>query len=121
MSSYECTMKLFGSFLMKPSGNIGVYDPAEIYQRHQLQSYMKLSMVKLGHHLIFFFLYLYRFCLHSLLIYHFVIHGVDFTNVKLTLSLNSNYGLIQGLMRRLLMSQVYLIPLHKLIVNVISY
>jgi len=48
-------------FLSKPSGNIGLYDPAEIHNRHQLSRYMTQSMVKLGFHLLFFFFYLYRF------------------------------------------------------------
>jgi hypothetical protein len=46
-------------YLLKPSGNLGVFDPAEIYNRHLLKSYMKESLVKLGYHLVFFFLYLY--------------------------------------------------------------
>jgi len=48
-------------YLSKPSGNIGLYDPAEIHNRHQLSTYMTQCMVKLGFHLLFFFLYLYRF------------------------------------------------------------
>jgi hypothetical protein len=46
-------------WVTKPSGNIGLYDPAEIHNRHQLKSYMTQCMIKLGYHLIFFFLYLY--------------------------------------------------------------
>ena len=54
-------MLLFVRYLSKPSGNIGFFDPAEIHNRHQLSSYMTQCMVKLGFHLLFFFLYLYRF------------------------------------------------------------
>ncbi|KAI0215212.1 cornichon-like protein 4 [Lamellibrachia satsuma] len=46
-------------FFSKPSGYIGVYDPAEIHNRNQLKGYMQEAMVKLGYHLIFFFVYLY--------------------------------------------------------------
>ncbi|KAL5008874.1 hypothetical protein ScPMuIL_014455 [Solemya velum] len=46
-------------FLTKPSGNIGLYDPAEIHNRHQLKSYMRDNLIKLGVHLVFFFVYLY--------------------------------------------------------------
>ena len=55
---------MFGSydfrFFSKPSGYIGVYDPAEIHNRNQLKGYMQEAMVKLGYHLVFFFVYLYR-------------------------------------------------------------
>ncbi|XP_064622725.1 protein cornichon homolog 4-like [Lineus longissimus] len=45
---------------MKPSGYIGVYDPAEIHNRQLLKGYMKEAMVKLGWHLLFFFIFLYN-------------------------------------------------------------
>lgn len=50
---------LLHRYISKPSGNIGLYDPAEIHNRHQLSSYMTQCMVKLGFHLLFFFFYLY--------------------------------------------------------------
>ncbi|XP_067682040.1 protein cornichon homolog 4-like [Haliotis asinina] len=46
-------------FLVNPSGNIGMFDPTEIHNRQQLKLYMKESLVRLGFHLIFFFVYLY--------------------------------------------------------------
>ncbi|XP_077998548.1 protein cornichon homolog 4-like [Glandiceps talaboti] len=50
-------------FITVPSGNTGLYDPTEIHNRGQLKYYMKLSMVKLGFHLLFFFIYLYSMIL----------------------------------------------------------
>lgn len=46
-------------FMNKPPGNVGFYDPAEIYNRHELRWFLKEAMVKLGFHVVFFFLYLY--------------------------------------------------------------
>merc|ERR1711976_1140749 len=46
-------------YVQKPSGNIGVFDPAEIHNRQLLKGYMKEAMCKLGYHLVFFFSYLY--------------------------------------------------------------
>ncbi|ELU11223.1 hypothetical protein CAPTEDRAFT_227547 [Capitella teleta] len=46
-------------YVKTPSGNIGVYDAAEIHNRQLLKSFMKEAMVKLGHHLVFFFIFLY--------------------------------------------------------------
>ncbi|XP_074631758.1 protein cornichon homolog 4-like [Acropora palmata] len=46
-------------FKNKPPGNVGLYDPAEIYNRHELRWFLKEAMVKLGFHVVFFFLYLY--------------------------------------------------------------
>lgn len=43
-----------------PMGNMGVFDPTEIHNRGQLKSHMKESMIKLGYHLLCFFIYLYR-------------------------------------------------------------
>ena len=51
---------LFYRFMNKPPGNVGLYDPAEIYNRHELRWFLKEAMVKLGFHVVFFFLYLYR-------------------------------------------------------------
>uniref|UniRef100_A0A673SWF1 Uncharacterized protein n=1 Tax=Suricata suricatta TaxID=37032 RepID=A0A673SWF1_SURSU len=53
-------------FIMVPSGNMGVFDPTEIHNRGQLKSHMKEAMIKLGFHLLCFFMYLYR----SILIFH---------------------------------------------------
>ena len=47
-------------FVNKPAGNVGLYDPAEIHNRHELKGFLKEAMIKLGFHLVFFFLYLYR-------------------------------------------------------------
>ncbi|NWX83625.1 CNIH4 protein, partial [Nothoprocta ornata] len=47
-------------FIMVPSGNMGVFDPTEIHNRGQLKSHMKEAMIKLGFHLLCFFMYLYR-------------------------------------------------------------
>lgn len=41
-------------------GNMGVFDPTEIHNRGQLKSHMKEAMIKLGFHLLCFFIYLYR-------------------------------------------------------------
>lgn len=46
-------------FVNKPAGNVGLYDPAEIHNRHELKGFLKEAMIKLGFHLVFFFLYLY--------------------------------------------------------------
>uniref|UniRef100_M3ZQE8 Cornichon family member 4 n=1 Tax=Xiphophorus maculatus TaxID=8083 RepID=M3ZQE8_XIPMA len=43
-----------------PMGNMGVFDPTEIHNRGLLKSYMKEAMIKLGYHLLCFFIYLYR-------------------------------------------------------------
>uniref|UniRef100_A0A8C0AZ08 Cornichon family AMPA receptor auxiliary protein 4 n=1 Tax=Buteo japonicus TaxID=224669 RepID=A0A8C0AZ08_9AVES len=46
-------------YIMVPSGNMGVFDPTEIHNRGQLKSHMKEAMIKLGFHLLCFFMYLY--------------------------------------------------------------
>ncbi|KAL8576195.1 hypothetical protein ACOMHN_027850 [Nucella lapillus] len=46
-------------FVMKPSGDIGIFDPTEIHNRSQLKNYMRESLIRLGIHLIFFFIFLY--------------------------------------------------------------
>ncbi|XP_046848447.1 protein cornichon homolog 4-like [Xenia sp. Carnegie-2017] len=46
-------------YLNKPAGNMGIYDPAEIHNRSELKGFLKEAMVKLGFHLISFFIYLY--------------------------------------------------------------
>uniref|UniRef100_A0A6Q2Y610 Uncharacterized protein n=2 Tax=Esox lucius TaxID=8010 RepID=A0A6Q2Y610_ESOLU len=50
-------------YLMVPMGNMGVFDPTEIHNRGQLKSHMKESMIKLGFHLLCFFIYLYSMIL----------------------------------------------------------
>lgn len=47
-------------YLKVPMGNMGVFDPTEIHNRGQLKSHMKEAMIKLGYHLLCFFIYLYR-------------------------------------------------------------
>ncbi|ESN99183.1 hypothetical protein HELRODRAFT_66732 [Helobdella robusta] len=42
-----------------PSGNLGVFDPIEIHNRQQLSLFIKETMVKIGYHLVAFFLSLY--------------------------------------------------------------
>lgn len=42
-----------------PKGNIGVYDPLEIYNRGYLPRYMRNCLICIGFYLIFFFVYLY--------------------------------------------------------------
>ena len=54
------TFVFFQRYLNKPSGNVGIYDPAEIHNRSELKGFLKEAMIKLGFHLISFFLYLYR-------------------------------------------------------------
>lgn len=51
---------LTSRYIMVPSGNMGVFDPTEIHNRGQLKSHMKEAMIKLGFHLLCFFMYLYR-------------------------------------------------------------
>lgn len=57
--SWACILS-FIRFIMVPSGNMGVFDPTEIHNRGQLKSHMKEAMIKLGFHLLCFFMYLYR-------------------------------------------------------------
>uniref|UniRef100_A0A7N8XMS0 Cornichon family AMPA receptor auxiliary protein 4 n=1 Tax=Mastacembelus armatus TaxID=205130 RepID=A0A7N8XMS0_9TELE len=47
-------------YVKVPMGNTGVFDPTEIHNRGQLKSHMKEAMIKLGYHLLCFFIYLYR-------------------------------------------------------------
>lgn len=47
-------------YLKVPMGNMGVFDPTEIHNRGQLKSHMKEAMIKLGYHLLCFFIYLYK-------------------------------------------------------------
>ncbi|XP_033105424.1 protein cornichon homolog 4-like [Anneissia japonica] len=53
-------------YLNIPAGNFGMFDPTEIHNRGYLKSYMKETMVKMGFHLISFFIYLY--CMISVLV-----------------------------------------------------
>ncbi|BFZ06997.1 hypothetical protein BsWGS_10036 [Bradybaena similaris] len=50
---------LLYKFVMKPSGNIGLFDPTEIHNHKHLKTYMRESLVRLGFHIIFFFVFLY--------------------------------------------------------------
>uniref|UniRef100_A0A336L0B5 CSON002304 protein n=1 Tax=Culicoides sonorensis TaxID=179676 RepID=A0A336L0B5_CULSO len=42
-----------------PSGNIGVYDPAEIHNRGMIRKHLRDCMIYLGFYLLIFFVYLY--------------------------------------------------------------
>lgn len=42
-----------------PGGNIGIYEPTEIYNHGQIKKYMRDCMIHLGYYLILFFTYLY--------------------------------------------------------------
>ncbi|KAK2149302.1 hypothetical protein LSH36_455g00010 [Paralvinella palmiformis] len=53
------TVWIIYRFLTVPSGYIGMYDPAEIHNRQLLKGYMRENIIKLGYHLLFFFIYLY--------------------------------------------------------------
>ncbi len=47
-------------FYKKPLANVvGYFDPAEIHNRGELKTHMQNSLVRLGEHLVFFFVYLY--------------------------------------------------------------
>ncbi|XP_014776950.1 protein cornichon homolog 4 [Octopus bimaculoides] len=51
------------TFVCIPSGNIGMYDPAEIHNRQQLKNCMRECLIKLVFHLVFFFVFLYNMIL----------------------------------------------------------
>lgn len=53
------TLWLFYEYFGVPSGNLGVYDPAEIHNRGQLKRHTRDCMIYLGYYLIYFFIYLY--------------------------------------------------------------
>ncbi|XP_051880923.1 protein cornichon homolog 4 [Pristis pectinata] len=53
----------FHRYLSVPSGNVGVFDPTEIHNRGLLKTHMKEAMIKLGFHLLCFFIYLYSMIL----------------------------------------------------------
>ncbi|XP_022184517.2 protein cornichon homolog 4 [Nilaparvata lugens] len=46
-------------YVSVPQGNIGVYDPFQIYNRGQLKKHMRDCVIYLGWYLIAFFVYLY--------------------------------------------------------------
>lgn len=50
-------------FVKKPASHTGYFDPAEIHNRGELKSHMQNSLVRLGEHLVFFFIYLYWYVL----------------------------------------------------------
>ena len=43
----------------KPKSYVDFFDPAEIHNRGELKRHVRDSMIKLGEHIIFFFIYLY--------------------------------------------------------------
>ena len=43
----------------KPAAHVGYFDPAEIHNRGELKAHMQTSLIRLGEHLVFFFIYLY--------------------------------------------------------------
>ena len=51
----SCTYRL----MKKPANYMSYFDPAEIHNRGELKQHISDSMMKLGEHLIFFFVYLY--------------------------------------------------------------
>lgn len=57
---YGLTLWCLYRYMKVPMGNMGVFDPTEIHNRGQLKSHMKEAMIKLGYHLLCFFIYLYR-------------------------------------------------------------
>jgi len=46
-------------YFTKPKGNMGLFDPTEIHNQKHLKQYMRESLVRLGFHLVFFFIFLY--------------------------------------------------------------
>ncbi|XP_062547939.1 protein cornichon homolog 4 [Armigeres subalbatus] len=42
-----------------PSGNLGIFDPAEIHNRGMVKKHMRDTMIGLGFYMIIFFVYLY--------------------------------------------------------------
>ncbi|XP_061174785.1 protein cornichon homolog 4-like isoform X1 [Saccostrea echinata] len=78
-----CTAWIIYIFVTKPSGNIGIYDPAEIHNRHQLKAYMRDNMIKMAVHLIFFFIFLY-WMIYSLLKDDTTMFGVPAEKATLT-------------------------------------
>lgn len=46
-------------FVKKPLAHTNYFDPAEIHNRGELKSHMQTSLIRLGEHLVFFFVYLY--------------------------------------------------------------
>lgn len=78
-----CTAWIVYLFVTKPTGNIGLYDPAEIHNRHQLKAYMRDNMIKMAVHLIFFFIFLY-WMIYSLLKDDTTMFGVPAEKAKLT-------------------------------------
>ena len=59
-------MLIYYRIVMKPSGDIGIFDPTEIHNRQQLKNYMRESLIRLGIHLIFFFIFLYWYVICTL-------------------------------------------------------
>ncbi|GAB1607518.1 protein cornichon homolog 4-like [Argonauta hians] len=57
------TVWVIYTFISIPTGNIGMYDPAEIHNRQLLKNYMRECLIKLVFHLVFFFIFLYNMIL----------------------------------------------------------
>ncbi|XP_065321468.1 protein cornichon homolog 4-like isoform X2 [Gordionus sp. m RMFG-2023] len=56
-----CPCYLLWKYLTVPKGNLSVYDPTDIYNRGELRNTIKITIAKLGYHLVFFFVFLYWF------------------------------------------------------------
>ncbi|XP_057376510.1 protein cornichon homolog 4-like [Daphnia carinata] len=59
LTSLPVSLWLIYECVSVPRGNMGVYDPTEIYNRGQLKKHMRDCMIGLGYYLIMFFVYLY--------------------------------------------------------------
>uniref|UniRef100_A0A8D8YF25 Protein cornichon homolog 4 n=1 Tax=Cacopsylla melanoneura TaxID=428564 RepID=A0A8D8YF25_9HEMI len=46
-----------------PSGNMGVFDPTELYKRDSIKNHMRNCLIGMGFYLIIFFVYLYSMIL----------------------------------------------------------
>lgn len=46
-------------FVRQPVAHVSYFDPAEIHNRGELKAHMQTSLIRLGEHLVFFFVYLY--------------------------------------------------------------
>lgn len=50
---------LFYDVFKVPTGNLGIYDPAEIHNRGMVKKHLRDTMIGLGFYMIIFFVYLY--------------------------------------------------------------
>ncbi|XP_022901676.1 protein cornichon homolog 4 [Onthophagus taurus] len=53
------TAHMIYEIMKVPKGNIGVYEPTEIYFHGRIKRYMRDCMINLGYYLVLFFTYLY--------------------------------------------------------------